>query len=138
MSVLAGRCGGVRSAARLLRPQAAPEDFLAEVIFCAMFVHPELPESVVSNRSHSQSVASLLQDLGVAHCSSARICAKSSQVLANPLKTLKTAMGRSCNKLAWMTGRRPVRLASAPHLKIQPDRIRVEGDQAGRTAKRPG
>jgi len=33
---------------------------------------------------------------------------------SNPLKTLKTAMGRPCNELAWMRGRRPVRLASAP------------------------
>jgi hypothetical protein len=31
----------------------------------------------------------------------------------NPLKSLKTAMGGSCNELAWSWRRRPIRLASA-------------------------
>ena len=33
---------------------------------------------------------------------------------SNPLKTLKTAMGGPCNELAWMHGRRRIRLAPAP------------------------
>ena len=41
---------------------------------------------------------------------------KSQRLLSNHRKTLKTTMGRPCNKLARMRGRRLVRLASAPRL----------------------
>jgi len=75
-----------------VRPAGGCEKFLAKVIFCAMFVlsgpsHGRT--SCATDFSPSPSAMGLRRGLRTR----ARSC-------SNPLKTLKTAMGRPCNKLA--------------------------------------
>ena len=60
---------------------------------------------------------------------------KSPVSCAKPLKKLKTAMGKPCQELAWMRGRRRIFLGPAPRLLGLPRRISLDRPDAIREAR---
>jgi len=110
ISAAGRRHGGALSAPRLLRPQGGSCKWLAKVIFCAMFVPRPMGERHGQQTSaHRPRQWPSEQARLSPHPSRARFADSSprearaptrASSCSNALKTLKTAMGRPCNKLA--------------------------------------
>ncbi len=128
ISAAGRRHGGAPSAPRLLRPQAARENCWRKSYSVLCLFHRGRP----MGERHEQQTSSRPSPFGngprrmlgsaptlrepasrTPPPREARARTRASSC-SNPLKTLKTAMGRPCNKLASMRGRRPVRLAPTP------------------------